>query len=73
MSKGTELHDKMMKLDTFTRHQIINEFEGHLYTKPTIDTASIEHFTERKGFDMNEFYGGFCLVLGIIAVLGWVL
>lgn len=67
-----EVYDGLMKLDSFTRKQIINEFEGVLHIKPIIDTASIEHFTPRS-FSANQFYGAFLLVIAIIFVIGAVI
>jgi len=66
-----ELFNKLMKLDAFTRKQIINEFPNVLYVKYPLDTSSTEYFPLRK-FRMNEFYGGFLLVLGIITLISYI-
>lgn len=63
--------DKLMKLDTFTRNQIVNEFENTLFIKPVLNTESIEHFESRK-FDLNQFYGAFLLVIAILAIVSYI-
>lgn len=65
-----EMTDKFSKLDYMTQRTIMNEFPDFFGVwKVKIDTNSIDHMPERK-FSMSEFFGGFGLVLAIIAILG---
>ena len=65
------MNNDLMEMDAFTRNQIINEYEGILFVKDAFDTKSVEHFGKERVFDMNEFYGGFLLVIAIISFIGY--
>lgn len=57
-------------VDSFTSKQIVNEFIDLFpeYGKQSIDTNSTNHFAST--FRMNEFYGAFLVVIGIIFTIG---
>ena len=69
-----DIMDRFSKLDYMTQRTIINEFPSIFpeYQKRPIDTTPIEHFPPRK-FVMNDFFGGFILVISIITFMGEIL
>lgn len=71
------ISERFAQLDYFTQKQIIGEFpqlfpENHKMPIPNTKRGfykELESFKDRQ-FSMNEFYGGFLLVLAGITLLG---